>query len=210
TSDALWSVLEVESGAVSLAGEVRPAGCAPVTTTEPPRGLSLKVSAGPWERAPAKRSVAMRMAGETFHVREVLESDAGELLLLGVARSRARSPGMIGLVRSGALAWHSLVPTDPVVAQAQPPEGAALTDEVAYVTYELTARGDVPRRAAAFRIADGARLWDVGLPEARGRAVDYLLTDGRVVVYAINHQLFVHDAATGQPLFRIGEPPRSR
>jgi serine/threonine-protein kinase len=206
TRDHLWSVLTVATGSVALVGEQRPAGCAPADTMEKPRGLDTRVTSPSWQRA--ERSRELRRLPE-MRVRGAFASPDGQhRLAFGRERREGRSAGSIALVRGSEVVWQTVVPNDRIRAQAQPPEALAITDDVVVASYEMTARGRVPRRLAAFRTSDGQRLWDVGLPDAHGRAAWYVRAGSELVVVCTTNVLFVLDRRNGDLRFRLGEVDR--
>jgi hypothetical protein len=120
----------------------------------------------------------------------------------------SRNPGVLAMVENGEVRWQVVVPSDPLHAQAQPPEAVAVSDDMIFASYEMTGRGDAPRRVAAFRASDGEPSWDVGLPAARGDRGWYLVGGRELVVLAVNNILLVLDRTTGETRYQIGEPPR--
>ncbi len=199
TPDGLWSILTVATGRVELA-ETEPASCRPLPVTSPPLRYP-EVTSRTWKPVyPQPRLDTMRV-GAAF-----LAPDEGSTLVIGRVRGEGRQPGAMGLLRDGELVWQQVVPADPLRAQAQPPEAVAINDDLVFASYEMTARGDAPRHLAAFRIADGQRVWDVPLVHAHGQAAWYVIADESTVVLSVNETLYGFDTRTGDRRFQIGEP----
>lgn len=206
TSDRLWSILTLATGAVALVGEARPEGCTWPRTTGREVGGYVRVHAPGWTRTrdrPPSPPLSVRAS--------YVSSTSNEALLMGVSRAPTRAPPMIALHRDGVFAWEGIVPIDPILAEAEHPAAVAITPEVVYVAYALTARGDAPVHLTAFRMSDGQRLWDVGVPDdgANGPA-QYLISNGDTLLLGVTDLLLAFDAETGRPRYYIGEPNPSR
>ena len=206
TPDRLWSEVTIASGRVALVGEAAPQGCRPAAIASPPARLGLRITSATWT---SMGRGAGPITPPGMGVDEGFASpDGARQLLVGRRRGEARNPGLLALIENGMLRWQTVVPNDPLRAQAQPPEAVAITDDAIFAAYEMTGRGEAPRRVAAFRASDGERMWDVGLPEARGNRAWYLVGGRQVVVLCVNQILLVLDRTTGETRYQIGEPPR--
>ncbi len=203
TPDRLWTEVLLADGRTTLTGDIGPSECVGARTTATPMGLHVRVSAPGWTELDSWR---LRDSGAPIAARQTrLSPDGRQHLVVGVGRGQTRNPPMLALVEGGALRWSIVVPTDPLLAQANAAEAVAIGDDAVFVAYEMTPRADVPRRVAAFRLSDGARLWDVGLPAASGRRAWYLLAGQEVLAISANQILIVLDRTTGAVRFQIGE-----
>ncbi len=208
TPDGLWSVLTIANGRVELLQQGPPEGCdlsAPIAS--PPIGVGRECS---WSRRWEEAGVPRRRDLPTIRARRAFAADEMRtLLVVGVATDGPRPAAALALVRDRQLVWQQVVPSDPLRAQAHAPEAVAVGDEVVFASYGMTARGDAPRHLAAFRLADGQRLWDVPLSDARGHGW-YLRADESIVLLSVNETLIAVDQGTGDVRFRIGEPASRR
>lgn len=196
TRDRLWSTITLADGRVALHGEQRPASCLAVPVAAPPPS---RVTSRTWVQLGDRRQLRDVFVRTAFR-----SSDGTRTFVIGLTRDQTRAPGMIGLQRGSSAVWRAVVPEDPLLAEASLPEAASITDESAFVLYQMTERGQHPRRIAAFSMVDGSRRWDVGLDGARGEDLPHVVAGEELVAMLISELMVVLDARTGELRFEIG------
>jgi serine/threonine protein kinase/outer membrane protein assembly factor BamB len=203
TTDGLWSQLRVADGSISPPAAQQPPSCRPAEGKRP-GGWHVVTGDGDWTELDHARRPRLR--GTPFQLRAAWQrASTGEVMALGVAPAEGRSAGALARMLGDGIVWQVTVPQEPLMAQDGAPEGAALFRDTVFVSYEMTARAGVPRRLAAFRLADGARLWDVPVPAARGGQAYYVGATADLAVVTTNGALVAVDPRTGAQRFSIGE-----
>jgi serine/threonine protein kinase len=207
TEDGVVSMITIATGAIAVSGDMLPQeGCASVASMTPPIGSSREDDAPPgwlaWRRVRFPEE-----AGLAMDVRRAWRTESmTDLLLIGVARGENRTIPKLALTRNEAVVWQADVCSSPLAARTQAPEAVAFTEETVFAVYGQTARGDAPRRLAAFRMSDGTRLWDAPLPRTASGYLGYALTDGHNVYVQVQSALYAFDAQSGEPRFTLGRP----
>lgn len=100
----------------------------------------------------------------------------------------------------GQILWRTVAAAQPDLARRRLRTLQAHGD-VLYVVYDLNHLSDVPQRIAAFNLATGRRLWDVGRSR-RWRVGNILADSGRV--YVVGARLDIFDARDGRRLGHLG------
>ena len=116
-------------------------------------------------------------------------------------------PHVAVLSGEGALRWVTPAAADPDAAQSWGIRHLTAQGETLFAVYDMTGRGDAPRRVAALDLQTGRRLWDAPL-EGAGH-FDSLLADERRV-FVSHWALEVLDRQNGRHIGRIGVFPNER
>lgn len=116
-------------------------------------------------------------------------------------------PHVAVLDEEGAIQWVTAAAADPDAAQSWGIRHLTAQDGVLFAVYDMTGRGDAPRRVAALDLQTGRRLWDAPL-EGAGH-FDCLLADERRV-FVSHWALEILDRQNGSHVGRVGVFPNER
>jgi outer membrane protein assembly factor BamB len=123
-------------------------------------------------------------------------------LVFGVRKPGAYVP-MLGLLSNGKLVWKQSVPLDnPLEAREGSPQHVGLSQGLVIAAYAL--EKDRSQWLTAFAVADGARRWNVALPQNIQTISNLVSSPSRVFIQA-SEQLILLDATSGKQLAVVGD-----